>query len=100
VAATASKLQAKTRYCSRRVASIIERIDESCAGNPMRVLISLTAASSGTSLSLIAKPAHLSARNKVAEIIEKINMRPRKCLVFKPPDQLFLQHYQLVALAS
>jgi len=28
------------------VASIIERIDESCAGNPMRVLICLTALSS------------------------------------------------------
>ena len=30
---------------SRRVASIIERIDLGCASNPMRVLISLTAAS-------------------------------------------------------
>jgi hypothetical protein len=28
------------------VASIIERIDENCAGNPMRVLICLTALSS------------------------------------------------------
>jgi IS30 family transposase len=36
----------------------------------------------------------------VAEIIEKINMRPRKCLGFKTPNQLFLQHHQLVALAS
>ena len=66
----------------------------------MRVLISLTAASSGISLSLIAKSAHLSARNKVAEIIEKINKRPRKCLGFKTPNQLFLQHNQLGALAS
>ena len=30
--------------CFRRVASIIERIDLGCASNPMRVLISLTAA--------------------------------------------------------
>ncbi|WP_347833598.1 NAD-binding protein [uncultured Planktomarina sp.] len=44
MAATASKLQAKTRYCSRRVASFIERIDLGCASNVMRVLISLTAA--------------------------------------------------------
>ena len=36
----------------------------------------------------------------VAEIIEKINMRPRKCLGFKTPNQLFLQQHQLVALAS
>ena len=36
----------------------------------------------------------------VAEIIEKINMRPRKCLGFKTPNQLFLQHQQLLALAS
>ena len=36
----------------------------------------------------------------VAEIIEKINMRPKKCLGFKTPNQLFLQHQQLVALAS
>ncbi len=36
----------------------------------------------------------------VAEIIEKINKRPRKCLGFKTPNQLFLQHQQLVALAS
>ena len=36
----------------------------------------------------------------VAEIIEKINMRPRKCLGFKTPNQLFLQHHQLVALVS
>ena len=36
----------------------------------------------------------------VAELIEKINMRPRKCLGFKTPNQLFLQHQQLVALAS
>ena len=41
--ATASKLQAKTGYCSRRVVSIIERIDLGCAGNPMRVLINLKA---------------------------------------------------------
>jgi IS30 family transposase len=36
----------------------------------------------------------------VAEIIEKINMRPRKCLGFKTPNQLFLKHQQLVVLAS
>jgi IS30 family transposase len=36
----------------------------------------------------------------VAEIIEKINMRPRKCLGFKTPNQLFLQRQQLVTLAS
>jgi IS30 family transposase len=36
----------------------------------------------------------------VAEIIEKSNKRPRKCLGFKTPNQLFLQHHQFVALAS
>ena len=36
----------------------------------------------------------------VAEIIEKSNMRPIKCLGFKPPNQLLLQHHRLVALAS
>ena len=42
---------------------------------------------------------HLSDED-VAEIIEKINKRPRKCLGFKTPNQIFLQHNQLVALAS
>jgi hypothetical protein len=37
------QFQAKPCGCSRRVASIIERIDLGCASNPMRVLISLTA---------------------------------------------------------
>ena len=36
----------------------------------------------------------------VAEIIEKINPRPRKCLGLKTPNQLFLQRRQLAALAS
>ena len=36
----------------------------------------------------------------VAEIIDKINMRPRKCLGFKPPNQLFLGLHEPVALAS
>jgi IS30 family transposase len=36
----------------------------------------------------------------VAEIIEKINMRPRKCLGFKTPNQLFLGLNQNVAMAS
>ena len=36
----------------------------------------------------------------VAEIIDKINMRPRKCLGFKPPNQLFLGLLEPVALAS
>jgi len=36
----------------------------------------------------------------VAEIIEKINKRPRKCLGFKTPNQLFLDTDQPVALAS
>jgi transposase, IS30 family len=36
----------------------------------------------------------------VAKIIEKINKRPRKCLGFKTPNQLFLGHNQHVALAS
>jgi IS30 family transposase len=36
----------------------------------------------------------------VAKIIEKINSRPRKCLGFKTPNQLFLGHNQHVALAS
>ena len=38
------QVHAKPCNCSRRVASIIERIDSSCASNLMRVLISLTAA--------------------------------------------------------
>jgi len=37
------QFQAEPHHCSRRVASIIERIDSGCASNPMRVLISLTA---------------------------------------------------------
>ena len=37
---------------------------------------------------------------QVAEIIEKINKRPRKCLGFKTPNQLFLGLNQNVALAS
>ncbi len=37
------QFQAKPCRCSRRVASIIERIDLGCASNLMRVLISLTA---------------------------------------------------------
>ena len=36
----------------------------------------------------------------VAEIVEKINNRPRKCLGFKTPNQLFIGHQQPVALAS
>ena len=36
----------------------------------------------------------------VAEIVEKINNRPRKCLAFKRPNQLFIGHQQPVALAS
>jgi IS30 family transposase len=36
----------------------------------------------------------------VAKIIEKINSRPRKCLGFKTPNQLFLGPKQHVALAS
>ena len=36
----------------------------------------------------------------VAEIIEKSNMRPRKCLGFKTPNQLFLGLNQNVAMAS
>ena len=38
------QFQAEPCNCSRRVASIIERIDSSCASKLMRVLISLTAA--------------------------------------------------------
>ena len=38
------QFQAKPCRCSSRVASIIERIDLSCASNLLRVLISLTAA--------------------------------------------------------
>ena len=38
------QFQAEPCRCSHRVASIIERIDLGCASNPMRVLISLTAA--------------------------------------------------------
>jgi transposase, IS30 family len=37
---------------------------------------------------------------EVATIIEKINSRPRKCLGFKTPNQLFLDLHQPVALAS
>jgi IS30 family transposase len=36
----------------------------------------------------------------VAKIIEKINKRPRKCLGFKTPSQLFIGPNQHVALAS
>jgi len=36
----------------------------------------------------------------VAKIIGKINSRPRKCLGFKTPNQLFLRTNQHVALAS
>jgi IS30 family transposase len=36
----------------------------------------------------------------VAEIVEKINNRPRKRLGFKTPNQLFIGHQQPVALAS
>lgn len=36
----------------------------------------------------------------VAKIIEKINKRPRKCLGFKTPNQLFIRLDQPVALAS
>ncbi|MDG2404177.1 MAG: IS30 family transposase, partial [Paracoccaceae bacterium] len=36
----------------------------------------------------------------VAELIEKVNMRLRKCLGFETPNQLFLRHHQHVALAS
>jgi hypothetical protein len=38
------QFQAKPHRCSRRMASIIERIDLGGASNPMRVPISLTAA--------------------------------------------------------
>ena len=37
---------------------------------------------------------------EVAKIMEKINNRPRKCLAFKTPNQLFLGLHQPVALAS
>ena len=36
----------------------------------------------------------------LAENIEKINNRPRKCLGFKTPNQLFLTHQHHVALVS
>ena len=36
----------------------------------------------------------------VAKIIDKINKRPRKCLGFKTPSQLFIGPNQHVALAS
>jgi len=36
----------------------------------------------------------------VAKIIDKINKRPRKCLGFKTPHQLFIGDNQHVALAS
>lgn len=35
----------------------------------------------------------------MAKIVDKINRRPRKCLNFKTPDQLFLGLNQHVALA-
>ena len=38
------QFQANPCRCSRRVASIIERIDVGCASNPMRVLIGLKVA--------------------------------------------------------
>jgi len=47
------KPQANPCRCSRRVASIIERIDLGCASNLMRVLIGLTAPKVGFQL---AKP--------------------------------------------
>ena len=37
---------------------------------------------------------------QVAQIMNKINNRPRKCLGFKTPNQLFLGLKQNVALAS
>ncbi|SDQ74844.1 IS30 family transposase [Pseudovibrio sp. Tun.PSC04-5.I4] len=37
---------------------------------------------------------------EVAQIMEKINSRPRKCLGFKTPNQLFLGLHHAVALAS
>jgi IS30 family transposase len=37
---------------------------------------------------------------EVAQIMEKINSRPRKCLGFRTPNQLFLDLHQLVAQAS
>ena len=37
---------------------------------------------------------------QVAQIMNKINNRPRKCLGFKTPNQLFLGPKQNVALAS
>jgi IS30 family transposase len=40
------------------------------------------------------------SHEEVAKIMEKINDRPRKCLGFKTPNQLFLGHHQPVALAS
>ena len=42
---------------------------------------------------------HLSDED-VVEIIEKINKRPRKCLGFKTPNQLFLGLKHSVAMAS
>jgi IS30 family transposase len=36
----------------------------------------------------------------VAEIVEKTNNRPRKCLGFKTPNQLFIGHQRPVELAS
>jgi IS30 family transposase len=36
----------------------------------------------------------------VAQIVEKVNNRPRKCLAFKTPNQLFIGHQQPVARAS
>ena len=38
--------------------------------------------------------------DEVAKIIVKINSRPRKCLGFKTPNQLFLGRNKPVALAS
>ena len=37
---------------------------------------------------------------EVVKIMERINNRPRKCLRFKAPNQLFLGVHQPVALAS
>ena len=44
ISINATKYTLNRAICSRRVASIIERIDSSCASKLMRVLISLTAA--------------------------------------------------------
>ena len=57
----AHQFQAEPYRCSCRVASIIERIDLGYASNPMRVLISLTAA-----ICLI-RPAGLATLESCAE---------------------------------